>query len=217
MTTVCCISNLGMDQSILDAVTEDSAFHLISDRLHTSYTPDDIKLIRPDILLFAIDGINQSEIINTIHTTKTTHPETKIIIITSSTEETWALQLLETGIDSLVDKPTAITETIHSVMNGCTIVPHHLFQSFISRFMTMKTGALNLFTKRLLQNGLELTNKEIEVAYFIRRGLGNKEIAYKLQINEGAVKAHVSHIYKKTECKKRHELQTTLDRIFPVG
>lgn len=51
-----------------------------------------------------------------------------------------------------------------------------------------------------------LTNREIEVADLVTRGLSNKEIANMLFITEKTVKFHLANIYTKMNLKSRAQL-----------
>ncbi|WP_164667773.1 LuxR C-terminal-related transcriptional regulator [Virgibacillus doumboii] len=221
MITVSCLSNEGMDQSLMDAINEEPAFHLIMDMIHTRYASDDINLTKPDILLLDIDGIHKSEIVHTVHVTKKTHPEIKIIAATSSKEESYLLQILESDIDSLLEKSQEldkyISKAIYAVLEDQYIVPNHIKQMLVKRIIAMKKTSFESFTTSIQESELALTYKEIQVAYFMRLGIRNYEIAQKLQLTRNAVKFHVSNIYKKTGCRKRREVTGLLDGIVGVN
>lgn len=51
-----------------------------------------------------------------------------------------------------------------------------------------------------------ITPKEREVIKLLKDGLGNKEIAYEMNISFSTVKNHIYHIYKKTGAQSRIEL-----------
>jgi DNA-binding NarL/FixJ family response regulator len=48
-----------------------------------------------------------------------------------------------------------------------------------------------------------LTPREREMVHWVASGLHNREIAEKLAISEGTVKAHLHHIYKKLQVPSR--------------
>lgn len=56
----------------------------------------------------------------------------------------------------------------------------------------------------LLQKGL--SNREVEVAELVSRGMANKEVADKLFVTEKTVKFHLTNIYKKMAIKSRSQL-----------
>ena len=56
----------------------------------------------------------------------------------------------------------------------------------------------------LLQKGL--SNREVEVAELVSKGLANKEVADRLFVTEKTVKFHLTNIYKKMAIKSRSQL-----------
>lgn len=60
------------------------------------------------------------------------------------------------------------------------------------------------------KNYFSLTPKEKEVIDYLKQGLGNKEIAYKLNISFSTVKNHIYNIYKKTGAQSRLDLVNRL-------
>ena len=56
--------------------------------------------------------------------------------------------------------------------------------------------------------GQALTPREIEVLGMLAEGLGNKEIAWRLQISEHTVKFHVASILSKLDASSRTEAVT---------
>jgi len=55
-----------------------------------------------------------------------------------------------------------------------------------------------------------LTAREIEVAKWLVKGLSNREISEKLFVSIRTVKAHLTSIFKKTNCRNRLELATRM-------
>jgi len=55
-----------------------------------------------------------------------------------------------------------------------------------------------------------LTKRESEIAYLVKQGMSNKEIASKLNITERTVKQHLTHVYEKLEVHDRLSLATLL-------
>ena len=55
-----------------------------------------------------------------------------------------------------------------------------------------------------------LTAREIEVAQWLVKGLSNKEISEKLFVSIRTIKAHLTSIFKKTNCRDRLELATRM-------
>lgn len=60
-----------------------------------------------------------------------------------------------------------------------------------------------------------LTEREMEVAWCIRQGLTNPEIAEKLCISSGTVKTHVHHLLTKFNLPSRWVLREALNQASP--
>jgi PAS domain S-box-containing protein len=69
------------------------------------------------------------------------------------------------------------------------------------------------FSRRLSSKYLNLTNKEIQIANFIREGKETKEIAESLGISESTVNIHRYNIRKKLHLTKKHNLRTYLSSL----
>ncbi len=57
----------------------------------------------------------------------------------------------------------------------------------------------------MIEINRELTSREKEVLYYLTKSLTNKEIASILDITHHTIKAHISAILNKLECKNRTE------------
>ena len=57
-----------------------------------------------------------------------------------------------------------------------------------------------------------LTDREREIAYFIGRGMSNKEIASQIDVAEATVKAHLTSIFDKLRVSDRLELGLLISR-----
>ena len=55
-----------------------------------------------------------------------------------------------------------------------------------------------------------LTEREIEVARWVAKGLSNQEISEEMFVSTRTVKAHLTAIFKKTGCRDRLELATRM-------
>src|SRR3954451_22891213 len=71
-----------------------------------------------------------------------------------------------------------------------------------------KRMGLDVFPPRL---ACTLTPREYEIATLASAALSNKEIAHRLGVTEGTVKAHLHNIYQKADVRNRSN--TTLQRL----
>lgn len=100
------------------------------------------------------------------------------------------------GIDSYVIRCDEPTHLLSAILAFCA---DHSFMSGI------KQGA----AREDAVNALEtLTVREMEIAEYVKQGLSNKIIAYKLKLSENTVRNHIRNIMEKLGLKNRVQLAT---------
>ncbi len=144
----------------------------------------------PDVVLMDVrmpnmDGIEAMQSINAAQ------PDVKVLFLSSFEAEGGVLQALSHGAGGYVLKdamPRSIINSILAVDSGERV----LSQAVANRVVEMASGVRG--ASRELDG---LTSREIEVLKLLAGGLVNKQIAYRLRINEKTVRNHVSRAYKK--------------------
>lgn len=148
---------------------------------------DDLDLIIMDILME--DGSNGLDAAEKIKKLK---PDIKIIAVTSMPEISWMDRAKKIGIDSFWYKEVSektILEIIERTLAGESIYPEETPE--------VKLG---------LTKSTELTPREIQVLRLLTTGVGNDEIAEKLNISQNTVKTHIKHLLDKTGFNTRTQL-----------
>lgn len=146
-----------------------------------------IDLVIMDILMQ--DGSNGLEAAEKI---KKLDPSLKIIAVTSMPEVSWMDRAREIGIESFWYKDVSeetILDIIERTLAGESIYPD-------------STPVVTLG----LAKSSEFTPREIEVLRLLTTGVGNDEIAEKLDISQSTVKTHVKHLLEKTGFETRTQL-----------
>lgn len=114
-----------------------------------------------------------------------------------------ALQLI--CIQGKMEKLIATLLTF--LISGATIGVIYLFLYEKEKELTVQLEKdiyqMNFETFRRLALNSELSRREMEVAWLLYRGYGNRQIAEELYISETTVKKHVTHIYEKTQVNGR--------------
>jgi len=157
--------------------------------LANSLNPD---VILMDLVMPVMDGIVATKLI------KADHPDMKIIILTSFSDQDHVIPALEAGASGYQLKdiqPDDLVRCIKKVMDG----ESHLHPKATSHLLA------NLSTKGTEEKSRieELTKREVEVLREIAKGKSNKEIASTLVITEKTVKTHVSNLLAKLEVADR--------------
>ena len=148
---------------------------------------DDLDLIIVDILME--DGSNGLDAAEKIKKLK---PNIKIIAVTSMPEVSWMDRAKKIGIDSFWYKEVSektILEIIERTLAGESIYPEETPE--------VKLG---------LTKSTELTPREIQVLRLLTTGVGNDEIAERLNISQNTVKTHIKHLLDKTGFNTRTQL-----------
>ncbi|MFJ5717743.1 response regulator [Neobacillus sp. NPDC093127] len=155
------------------------------------------KLLKPDIILMDLvmpemDGIQATRLI------KNKHPEIKILMLTSFSDQDHVIPALEAGASGFQLKdiqPDELVTSIKKIISG----ENQLHPTATSHLLA------NLSNKSKQERNLleELTKRELDVLKEIAKGKSNKEIAASLFITEKTVKTHVSNLLSKLELADR--------------
>jgi DNA-binding NarL/FixJ family response regulator len=141
-----------------------------------------VDVVVTDLSLPNIDGI---ELINTIAMAS---PSTRVLVVASVADRE-VIPAIAAGAAGFLLKavePEAIVSAVVAV---------HLGEQVLCR------EAVDLVLGRVPAR--QLTRRETEVLQMVAQGIGNKEIALKLQLGEKTVRNYVSRIYKKLSVRNR--------------
>ncbi|MGP4064067.1 response regulator transcription factor [Oceanobacillus sp. M65] len=129
-------------------------------------------------------------------------------LIKGEEEPRYLLHLVQTGIISLIENHSlpSLVKGVYLAQKDHSILPPTLLQFLREKIVEMSQLDKEAFAHKLLKSGINLTPKEIEIAYLLGEELKNRDIAYLLNTKETTVKVHISHIYTKTGMKRRRSL-----------
>ncbi|MHC8515424.1 response regulator [Sporosarcina sp. ITBMC105] len=147
-------------------------------QLANSLKPD---IILMDLVMPEMDGIEATKII------KQEHPEIKIMMLTSFSDQDHVIPALEAGASGFQLKdiqPDELVTALKKILNG----EKQLHPKATSH-------VINNFSNKIVVDAL--TKRELDVLKEIAKGKSNKEIASSLFITEKTVKTHVSSILAK--------------------
>ena len=179
---------------IFDNVPE---IELVGEASNGQEALDAVDAMRPDVVLMDLqmpimDGITAIEQL------RQTHPDLAVIILTTYKEDDLMFRGLAAGAHGYLLKDTdrqTLIDTIQAAARGETLLKPEIIQQVLS------------YQKKILDKSKDteklLTKRETEILLMVADGARNKEIAYKLEITERTVKAHLSHIYQKFNVDSR--------------
>jgi len=144
------------------------------------------EVVLMDLRMPGMDGITAIEKL------RQAMPEIAVVILTTFNEDDLMLRGLRAGARGFLLKDTdraTLFDAIRAAARGETLLKPEI----MSRLLTQIGGK----TVSTSSSGPELTEREKEVLAAVARGERSKEIAFKLNITERTVKAHLASIYNK--------------------
>jgi DNA-binding NarL/FixJ family response regulator len=123
------------------------------------------------------------------------------VVLTGSENELDYAQAVRLGARGLVlkaDGPEKLFTAIRTVANGELAFSDDLAQRVLS--------TMSAETKTASDALARLSERERQIAYYVARGLKNKDIGQTLSISENTVKRHLQSIFSKTGARDRLEL-----------
>jgi DNA-binding NarL/FixJ family response regulator len=163
-----------------------------------------LKQYRPDVLLMDINmpGMTGIEVLSKI---KADQMQIKIIFLTVEDNQKIIMKAIEIGADGYVLKgspPEELIEAVKSVYFGENYIDKSLVSVLFEKVMHRSEGQKYF---------RELTDREMEILYFISKGLSNKEIGEKLFLSEKTIKNNATRIFRKIGVNDR--VQATIFAI----
>jgi DNA-binding NarL/FixJ family response regulator len=160
---------------------------------------DAVELVRrhrPEVAILDIrmPGINGIEAAAEI---RSTVPATSIIMLTTFGEDDYILQALGGGAAGFLIKsgePEELITGVRAVAEGAAYLSPKVAARVVAHLAATGVGALASRRAAARDRVHALTAREREVLAFLGSGLSNGQIARRLHVVEGTVKAHVSSI-----------------------
>jgi NarL family two-component system response regulator LiaR len=150
----------------------------------------------PDVLLLDL-LLPDTSGLEVLAAVRQSHPQTHVVVLTSSPDDAHLLAAIHTGATSFLQKTASAADvlaTVRAAARGESVVP----PLEASRLL----GALHAAAHR--EDPLDrLTPREREVLAALARGRSNREIAQDLRIGEETVKSHLSAILAKLNLADR--------------
>ena len=123
---------------------------------------------------------------------------TRVVFFTAAISEDELLEAVRLGVAGVVLKemaPRLLIECLRKVHAGGQWVEKRSVQAALEKVVRREAGAREAAST--------LTPREIELIRTVAEGLRNREIAERLGIAEGTVKAHLHNVYAKLHLKTR--------------
>jgi len=155
---------------------------------------------RPDLLLLD-HRLPDREGLALIREMRNARLPTRPVILTAALDDEEALEALRLGVQGVVLKSMPahlLPPCLRKVHAGGQWLEKQSLGRAVERMLRREAGARRLSTI--------LTPREIEIMSHVATGLSNREIAEKIGLQEGTVKIHLHHIYRKLGIDGRVDL-----------
>ena len=160
---------------------------------------DDVKV---DVLLLVL--LRHSEEALSVITSLSGHTGVPLVVLADGFDPAWSAVALRSGARAILSSESTSAEilaAIEAVSLGLVVLPGAASDAVLSeapaKTHSQPPGA-----------GQKLTPREMEILEMIAEGLGNKEIAWRLDISEHTVKFHIGSIFTKLGAQSRTEAVT---------
>ncbi|HEX7765201.1 MAG TPA: response regulator transcription factor, partial [Nitrospira sp.] len=156
---------------------------------------------KPDVVLLDI-RLSDGSGIDAARDILSTHPETRILFLTSFADEHTVLEAILSGAQGYLLKDiasTALVRAIKTVAAGHPLMDPRLTTHTLSWLKSLSAGAGP--SKRSL-----LSPQEQRILPLVAEGLTNKEIAQRLDLSEKTVKNYLANMYSKLQIGRRSQV-----------
>jgi DNA-binding NarL/FixJ family response regulator len=159
----------------------------------------------PDVVLMDIrmpvmDGIEATAAVMT-------QPDPpRVIVLTTFDADEYVLRALAAGASGFLLKDTApedIVAAVHKVVAGEPMLSPSVTTTLIQQVTTQRSPGRRLAARTRLDR---LTERELDVALAVGRGLSNAEIAGELYLSVPTVKAHIGRLFQKLDVDNRVQI-----------
>lgn len=158
-------------------------------------TENKVQVILMDIEMPIMNGIEATEKLSKLY------PDIKIIILTVFDDDEKIFNAIKAGANGYLLKDESIdkiVEGIHLVLDGGA----PMSPTIASKTLQLLKQSEKV-TERKLEEGFNLSKREIEILEYLKQGLDYIHTAEKLFISPFTVRKHIENIYKKLQVNNK--------------
>jgi DNA-binding NarL/FixJ family response regulator len=159
--------------------------------------------LRPDIVLMDIrmpgcDGVNAARLI------KAELPECKVVMLTTSAEESDLIEAVKSGASGYLLKSLEVgpfLSYLKGVERGEAAISREMSGILLKEINNHEEAGRSAASNR----GVELTKRQVEILQLVAQGLEYKEAAEILSVSEHTIKYHMGEIFQRLHLKNREQ------------
>jgi DNA-binding NarL/FixJ family response regulator len=159
-----------------------------------------VQEVHPDVLVLDL-FMPQGDGFEVLRTLDRAGSRVAAVVLTGSDSELDYAQAVKLGARGLVlksDGPEKLFAAIRTVFNGELAFSDELAQQVLTTMSAESRASANTLAR--------LSERERQIAFYVARGMKNKDIGQELSISENTVKRHLQSIFTKTGARDRLEL-----------
>ena len=157
---------------------------------------------QPDVILLDVSMPGMGGV-ETARGVKLHCPETAILAVTIHTEQAYLLEMLEAGVDGYLPKRAAADELVNAIRTvhaGSNYVYPGLIDALVDGYRARNDETPESHKKPIL------TDRQLQVLYYIADGLTSQRTAEKLGLSVRTVERHVENMMRRLDVHSRAEL-----------
>ena len=154
------------------------------------------RVLLMDVRMPGLDGLAATEQVRGLS------PGTAVVLLTAAADDSHIRRALRAGATGFLLKdgsPRELVTAVRAVAAGEAMLSPAITRRVLERIVDIDPEPV----ERARSLVGHLTGREREVLGLLAQGMGNLQIARKLYLSEGAVKAHVSRLLTKLSCDNR--------------
>jgi DNA-binding NarL/FixJ family response regulator len=194
-----------MIRTALEALLRDTGLEIVGMTGTGDATLQAIDRLKPDVLLLDLQMPGGSGM-DVLRSLRASGASLAVILLTAAIDDSSLLEAKALKVDGIVLKnsdPAFLLECLDSVRQG---------RAWIDRELAERARTASQGTPAEMR--VALAPRELQVIGFVRKGLRNREIAERLGVKEGTVKAYLHAIFEKVGVSSRTELATRADEFL---
>ena len=160
--------------------------------------------INPQVILLDL-GLQNGDSLRVAQQVKTDYPQSRIIVMDLLPVHEDIMEFVNAGVSGFIMKDATLDDlvsTIRAVAGGAHVLPPQMTGSLFSQIA--KEAVAKGQAEAL--DSVRMTPREREVIDLIAEGLGNKEIAARINVATHTVKSHVRNIMEKLTLHTRLQI-----------
>ena len=184
-------------EGLARSLEREAYFEVVGQFASSSEALESLNRLNANVALLDID-LGSEKALDFVVAAKRAGFQGRILIVTAGASDQQAIQLIQAGVSGILHKHHSteiLCNTIRQIANGEVCLEKNylgpLFQS-VDRSRPVA--------------GPRLTDRDRTVLRFILQALSNREIAARLEVSEGAVKASLRQLFDKLGVRTRAQL-----------